>query len=161
MKTSGVLSACVVLGILAGCHSSVAPEAMRTRAQVRETYLVPGNYQAVYREILHRARGWINAEMFAYTSDPYLTYALQEEIWTDLNTAALTFVFRARPNTIWTLDLEARGQGQTIVRAYFAEDLDPRVIRAWMGREFRAQDIRDWIAELKGVRQEGTTEERK
>jgi hypothetical protein len=130
----------VLVALLAGCQT-LPSASIRREAPLRETYLVPGNYQAVYREILHRARAALGSYPEGLRIWPQY---LEEEVWTDKQAGSLALMVRKYlPEAKWVLDFSARGESATIVQTYYAHHA-------------YAPEVRGWLAASEGVRSEGT-----
>jgi hypothetical protein len=118
---------CIFLASLSGCNS---PQSVRARPQSKVIYVVKDNYQAVYRQLLHRCR-----DRKYQMPAPAATIQITDEIWTDIKEASLALIqethYPTSTFTFWVIDFKALDDVQTQATLYISDPSEGRVVQQW------------------------------
>jgi hypothetical protein len=115
----------LLASLISGC--SGAPQYLRDQQRNKEVWIIKNNYQAVYRELLHRARDY-------HQSHFALSMRLSEEIWTDTKEASLALigdVYFPPTGTWWVMDFKAIDEAQTQVTLYLGDTYYGKPVHRW------------------------------
>ncbi len=116
---------CILFASLSGCTTA---QSVRNRPANKVVYVVGDNYQAICRQLLHRAR-----EYESRAAPPALG-RVDYEIWTDIKEASLALIVSEAPftETYWVIDLKALDDEQTQATLYIKSPAAGRVLQQWV-----------------------------